>query len=72
MVSTVALNPVLDWAQEEHSLAAVVARVAQGDERSLGLLHDRTGRMVYGLALRILGDAGAAQEAIRHGAPAVL
>ena len=54
MVSTLAVNPALDGAREEQPLAALVAQVRQGDERGLAQLYDRTSRIVYGLALRII------------------
>jgi RNA polymerase sigma-70 factor (ECF subfamily) len=44
-------------------LAAVVARVAAGDERALESLYDLTSRRVFALALQILRDRGAAEEA---------
>jgi RNA polymerase sigma-70 factor (ECF subfamily) len=62
MVCSVALNPVLEWDQEEQSLAALVSQIAEGNESSLAKLYDRTSRVVYGLALRILGDATVAEE----------
>ena len=39
-----------------------VSQVAQGEESALALLYDASSRLVYGLALRILGEAGAAEE----------
>lgn len=42
--------------------ALLVRRVASGDEEALDLLYDRLGRPVYALCLRIVRDAGAAEE----------
>lgn len=39
--------------------------IAAGDERALGELYDRFGRVAYGLALRIVGDPGLAEEAVQ-------
>ena len=39
-----------------------VGQVAQEDESALAQLYDASSPLVYGLALRILGDAGAAEE----------
>ena len=44
-------------------LATVVGRVAAGDERALATLYDLTSRRVFALALQILKDRGAAEEA---------
>ncbi len=43
-------------------LGDLVARTAAGDRDALGALYDRTAALVHGLALRILGDPGAAEE----------
>src|ERR687898_1111961 len=43
----------------------LIAAVARGDQPALLALYDRHGRMGYGLAYRILGDAGAAEEAVQ-------
>ena len=43
----------------------LVAAVARGDQPALLALYDRHGRVAYGLAHRILGDAGAAEEAVQ-------
>src|SRR5215218_3926830 len=40
----------------------LITAVARGDQLAL---YDRHGRMGYGLAYRILGDAGAAEEAVQ-------
>jgi RNA polymerase sigma-70 factor (ECF subfamily) len=39
-----------------------VSQVARGEEPALANLYDASSRLVYGLALRILGDTGAAEE----------
>lgn len=62
MVSSVALNPVIDWGREDRDLAILVADVARGDERALATLYDRTSRIVYGLALRIVREASCAED----------
>src|ERR687896_823836 len=43
----------------------LITAVARGDQAALLALYDRHGRMGYGLAYRILGDAGAAEEAVQ-------
>ena len=45
--------------------AELIAAVARGEHPALLALYDRHGRMGYGLAYRILGDAGAAEEAVQ-------
>ncbi len=40
----------------------LIARTAQGDHAALALLYDRTSPWVYGMAMKILGDCGAAEE----------
>jgi RNA polymerase sigma-70 factor, ECF subfamily len=46
----------------EASDALLAARLVAGDERALGEIFDRLGAVVYGAALRVLGDAAAAQD----------
>jgi RNA polymerase sigma-70 factor (ECF subfamily) len=46
----------------EASDALLAARLAAGDERALGEIFDRLGAVVYGAALRVLGDTAAAQD----------
>ncbi len=47
----------------EDPLGPLMARVARGDERGLAELYDATSHRVYGLALHILRERGAAEEA---------
>lgn len=46
----------------EPARRACVARMARGDEAGLAELYDDTAARVYGLALRITGEAAAAEE----------
>lgn len=46
----------------EKDLAAVLRRVARGDQEALGDLYDQTSPSVYSLALRILKNPPAAEE----------
>lgn len=54
------VHPVTGSQPDEDAL--LVRRVAAGDEEAVGLLYDRLGRSVYALCLRIVRDAGAAEE----------
>jgi RNA polymerase sigma-70 factor (ECF subfamily) len=47
---------------QEHNWADLISRVAQGDQHTFGAFYDGTSRLVYGLALRILGNPSAAEE----------
>jgi RNA polymerase sigma-70 factor (ECF subfamily) len=40
----------------------LMQRIAAGDQRALGQLYDRYGRLVYGLARSVVGDEAAAEE----------
>ncbi len=46
------------------ALVALVKRISQGDETAVGQLYDMTSSIVYGLALRILGEASNAEEVV--------
>ena len=45
------------------ALNALIGRIAQGDQAALATLYDRTSSTVYGLAVKILRDESAAEEA---------
>lgn len=48
---------------EPSHLKSLVARMAAGDEAALATLFDATHALVFGLAVQIVRDAGAAEEA---------
>jgi len=46
--------------------AELLVRVAAGEERALAALYDRISAAAYGLALRITGDTGAAEDVVQE------
>jgi RNA polymerase sigma-70 factor, ECF subfamily len=48
----------------DHDWAALIKRMAGGDESALSALYDRSSRLIFGLLLRILNDAGLAEEVL--------
>jgi RNA polymerase sigma-70 factor, ECF subfamily len=59
---SVASLPAVDWSDNQREWQALVASLAGGDECALARLYDNTNRIVYGLALRILGDPSSAED----------
>ena len=45
----------VDWTEDERSWFVLVGRITEGNEHALPEFYDVTNRIVYGLALRILG-----------------
>ena len=43
----------------------MIERIGRGDQRAFSALYDRLSRPLYSLALRMLGDAGDAQDALQ-------
>src|SRR5690349_7236738 len=64
VVSTLASYSTIDWTEDERSWCALVRQIAKGNEDALTDLYDSTNRMVYGLALRILGNSSSAEEVL--------
>ena len=60
MIPTVDGGRISDREQE-----ALIERLQEGDERTLAELYDQLGRPAFGLAYRVLGDAGTAEEAVQ-------
>src|SRR4051812_7796420 len=54
----------LDFSSRNQQLAALIKAVASGDDDALASLYDGTRRLLYGLTLRILGDAESAEEVL--------
>lgn len=46
--------------------AALIARVRDGDEAAMGDLYDRYSGIVYGVALRVLGNTSAAEDVLQE------
>lgn len=47
---------------QEQQLVSLIANIAQGNQRALGILYDQTSSHVYGLAFRVLNDSTMAEE----------
>jgi len=43
---------------------ALIQKIADGDQTALATFYDSTNRLVYGLIMRVLGDASAAEEVL--------
>jgi RNA polymerase sigma-70 factor (ECF subfamily) len=46
--------------------ASLVSALRAGDSRAMGWLYDRYSSMVYAVALRVLGDPGAAEDVLQE------
>jgi RNA polymerase sigma-70 factor (ECF subfamily) len=60
--AAVASSTAMELPDNERELRSLVARLAGRDEHALARLYDSTNRIVYGLALRILGDPSTAED----------
>ncbi len=61
---TAATRPTNDPAALDDQ--ALLARIAAGDSRALDTLYNRYARVVYGVALRILGEAELAEDVVQE------
>jgi RNA polymerase sigma-70 factor (ECF subfamily) len=55
-------GPAVDQLSDEAVLAAIQAR----DDTALAHLYDRYGRLAFGLAFRVLGDRGVAEDTVQE------
>ncbi|HEX8068708.1 MAG TPA: sigma-70 family RNA polymerase sigma factor [Pyrinomonadaceae bacterium] len=56
--------PAGEFEQRNRELAALIARVSEQDQDALSALYDLTSRQLYGLLLRIIGNAATAEEVL--------
>lgn len=61
-VSRMSSSPAVNWQENHRASAALVSRIAHGDDQALAQLYDNTSRLVYGLCLRIVRDPAAAED----------
>jgi RNA polymerase sigma-70 factor (ECF subfamily) len=62
MTSAMDPTPELDATVDESADESLLARAARGDQAAYARLYDRYQGMIYGLAVRITGDAALAQD----------
>lgn len=55
-------SSTFERSNSDPALGELVTRLATGDESAFAQLYDCTNRIVYGLALRILGDSSSAED----------
>jgi RNA polymerase sigma-70 factor (ECF subfamily) len=54
----------VEYGARNQELTALIRSVAVGDQSAMATLYDSTSRLVYGLALRILGNAATAEDVL--------
>jgi RNA polymerase sigma-70 factor, ECF subfamily len=55
-------KPGSDLRLSSETVSALIAKIGRGDQSALGILYDRTNRLLFGLILKILKDRAAAEE----------
>lgn len=60
--SAVPVSGRLKTAMRDQDWAALIHRVAEGDQHALAALYDTTRRLIFGLIVRILRDASVSEE----------
>ncbi|MFY9554550.1 MAG: sigma-70 family RNA polymerase sigma factor [Blastocatellia bacterium] len=53
-----------ELSNRDQDWAALIKRVADGDQSALTTLYDSTSRLVFGLVLRVVGDRSTAEEVL--------
>ncbi len=61
-MQTTSATPTPDGSSDE----AVLVAIQQRDDAALGVLYDRYGRLAFGLAYRILGEPGVAEDVVQE------
>jgi RNA polymerase sigma-70 factor, ECF subfamily len=56
----------VDEAEEQYNVE-LIRRVAKGDDAAFASLYDRLSPVLYGMALRIMNDAGEAEDVLQDG-----
>jgi RNA polymerase sigma-70 factor, ECF subfamily len=56
----------LDSAEKTISDKELVSRVRSGDQNAMGAVYDRYSSLVYAVALRVLADGAAAEDALQE------
>ena len=54
----------VEYGARNQELTALIRSVAVGDQSAMATLYDSTSRLVYGLTLRILGNAATAEDVL--------
>lgn len=54
----------IEAGSRDQDLIVLVQRIARNDQSALATLYDATNRLAYGLILRVIGDAGTAEEVL--------
>ena len=54
----------IEAGSKDQDLIVLVQRIARNDQSALATLYDATNRLAYGLILRVIGDAGTAEEVL--------
>ena len=60
------MKPVIRGDRDRDGLATLLAAVAAGDKSAFAKLYGMTSRKLYGVALRILRDRGAAEDIVQE------
>src|SRR5258707_10895450 len=62
MMTGVAAHDPGELSNGQSRLSLLLSRIVQRDENALAELYDSTGRVVYGMALRLVRDSSAAED----------
>ncbi len=64
VIQTVKVNRAAETSRSQSDWASLVQRTAAGDQQAVAEFYDATSHLVFGLALRILGDRHSAEDVV--------
>jgi RNA polymerase sigma-70 factor, ECF subfamily len=58
-------QPTVDSSQSNNeAVSALIHRIGDGDKSALGILYDKTSRLLFGLIMKMVEDKGSAEEVL--------